>query len=71
MNNLTSNFDKNNDALNQEKLVQLWGDSLLRLTPKQRQLIVEILSKSSLAVQYTRERQAPKPICTAEILITG
>lgn len=37
-----------NDQTNQEKLVKLWGDSLKRLTPKQRQLVVEILSSSNL-----------------------
>lgn len=48
MNNLTSKLGKYEDELNQEKLVQLWGDSLLRLSPRQRQLIVEILSNSRL-----------------------
>lgn len=48
MNNLTSKLGKYEDELNQEKLVKLWGDSLLRLTPRQRQLIVEILSNSRL-----------------------
>ncbi len=37
-----SNLD--NDSLNKERLVELWGNSLNHLTPKQRQLVVEILS---------------------------
>ena len=37
-----------NDQTNQEKLVKLWGNILKRLTPKQRQLVVEILSSSNL-----------------------
>lgn len=45
---LTSLSSEYNDQTNQEKLVKLWGDSLKRLTPKQRQLVVEILSSSNL-----------------------
>ena len=48
MNNLTSKLGAYEDEFNQEKLLQLWGDSLPRLTPRQRQLIVEILSNSRL-----------------------
>lgn len=48
VNNLTSKLCEYEDEFNREKLVQLWGDSLLRLTPKQRQLVVEILSNSRL-----------------------
>lgn len=48
MSNLASNFGKYEDDINQEKLVQLWDNSLLRLTPEQRQLVVEILSNSKL-----------------------
>lgn len=48
MNSLTSLSSEYNDQTNQEKLVKLWGDSLKRLTPKQRQLVVEILSNSNL-----------------------
>ena len=44
MNNLTSIPFKNIDDTNQEKLKELWGDSLKKLTPKQRHLVVEILS---------------------------
>jgi hypothetical protein len=45
---LTSLSSEYNDQTNQEKLVKLWGNSLKSLTPKQRQLVVEILSNSSL-----------------------
>ena len=48
MNNLTSKLGAYEDEFNQEKLLQLWGDRLPRLTPRQRQLIVEILSNSRL-----------------------
>ena len=48
MNSLTSLSSEYNDQNNQEKLVKLWGDSLKKLTPKQRQLVVEILSNSNL-----------------------
>lgn len=44
MKTLTSMPFKDNDDTNQEKLKELWGDSLKKLTPKQRQLVVEILS---------------------------
>ena len=47
MTSLTSLSSEYNDQTNQEKLVKLWGDSLKRLTPKQRQLVVEILSNST------------------------
>lgn len=45
---LTSLSSEYNDQTNQEKLVKLWGNSLKKLTPKQRQLVVEILSNSTL-----------------------
>lgn len=48
MNYLISLSNEYNDQTNQEKLVKLWGDSLKKLTPKQRQLVVEILSNSNL-----------------------
>lgn len=32
-----------NDDANQKELEKLWGDSLRKLTPKQRQLVVETL----------------------------
>ena len=47
MNSLTSLSSEYNDKTNQEKLVKLWGNSLKSLTPKQRQLVVEILSNST------------------------
>lgn len=31
------------DDANQKKLKEIWGDSLKKLTPKQRQLVVKIL----------------------------
>ena len=49
MNNLTSvSFEYDDDAANKKKLENLWGNSLNKLTPKQRQLVVEILSNLSL-----------------------
>ncbi len=48
MNYLISLSSEYNDQTNQEKLVKLWGDSLAKLTPKQRQLVVEILSNPNL-----------------------
>lgn len=33
-----------NDDINKKLLVNLWGSSLEKLTPKQRQLVTEILS---------------------------
>jgi hypothetical protein len=36
------------DDTNQKNLVYLWGDSLNKLTPKQRQLVGEILSNLNL-----------------------
>ncbi|WP_178378161.1 hypothetical protein [Chroogloeocystis siderophila] len=33
----------NNDDAHQKAIEQLWGDSLRKLTPKQRQLVIEIL----------------------------
>ncbi len=48
MNNLTSMSFEYDDAANQKKLENLWGNSLSKLTPKQRQLVVEILSNLSL-----------------------
>ena len=48
MNNLTSVSFEYDDAANKKKLETLWGDSLTKLTPKQRQLIVSILSNNSL-----------------------
>ncbi len=44
MNNLTSIPFEYDDDANQKKLKQIWGDNLIKLTPKQRQLVVEILS---------------------------
>lgn len=48
MKNLTSKSVEYDDDANQKKLKQLWGDSLKKLTPKQRQLVVEILSNLNL-----------------------
>ncbi|WP_289501101.1 hypothetical protein [Gloeocapsopsis sp. IPPAS B-1203] len=42
MNNSKDNANNNNDA-HQKAIEQLWGDSLRKLTPKQRQLVIEIL----------------------------
>lgn len=44
-------FEFNDDDTNKEKLVKLWGNSLNKLTPKQRQLVVEILSNLKMAGQ--------------------
>jgi hypothetical protein len=33
----------NNDDAHQKAIEQLWGDSLRKLTPKQRQLVIETL----------------------------
>lgn len=33
-----------NDDINKERLVELWGNSLEKLTPKQRHFVAEILS---------------------------
>ena len=41
-------FEYDDDAANQKKLENIWGNSLNKLTPKQRQLVVEILSNLSL-----------------------
>ncbi len=43
MKNLTSTPFEYDDDANQKKLKELWGDSLKKLTPKQKQLVVEIL----------------------------
>ncbi len=49
MNNLTSMpFEYDDDDANQKKLETIWGNSLNKLTPKQRQLVVEILSSLNL-----------------------
>ena len=42
MNNFTSNSVEYDDEANQKKLKEIWGDSLKKLTPKQRQLVLEI-----------------------------
>lgn len=44
MENLTTMPSKYNDNITKKVLVKLWGDSLEKLTPKQRQLVREILS---------------------------
>lgn len=44
MNNLTRMPFEYDDDTNKTKLKRIWGDSLNKLTPKQRQLIVNILS---------------------------
>lgn len=44
MENLTTMPSKYNDDTTKKVLVNLWGDSLEKLTPKQRQLVREILS---------------------------
>lgn len=44
MKKLTSMPFEYDDDTNKTKLKELWGDSLNKLTPKQRQLVVEILS---------------------------
>jgi hypothetical protein len=44
MNNLTSMPLEDNDDINQKRLEELWGNSLKKLSPKQRELVVEILS---------------------------
>ncbi len=41
--NLTSLPFEYNDDVTNKKLVELWGNSLQKLTPKQRQLVGEIL----------------------------
>ena len=48
MKNLTSMPFEYDDNANQQKLVLLWGDSLNKLTPLQRHLVVEILSNLNL-----------------------
>ena len=48
MNNLTSMPFEYDDDANQKKLVYLWGNSLNKLTPLQRHLVVEILSNLNL-----------------------
>jgi hypothetical protein len=48
MNNLSSTPFEDNDDANQKKLEKLWGNSLRKLTPKQRHLVVEILSNLNL-----------------------
>ena len=50
MKNLTSIPWKYDDDANRQKMVQLWGDSLNKLTPKQRHLVVEILSNLNRTV---------------------
>lgn len=47
MNTLTGASFKDDDA-NKKILVKLWGNSLNKLTPKQRKLVVEILSNLEL-----------------------
>lgn len=44
MKNLTRMPFEYDDDSNKTKLKRIWGDSLNKLTPKQRQLIVEIFS---------------------------
>lgn len=36
-----------NDDINKKLLVKIWGNSLEKLTPKQRQLVTEILSNQN------------------------
>lgn len=48
MKNLTSIPFEYDDNTNQKKLKELWGDSLRKLTPIQRQLVVSILTNSKL-----------------------
>jgi len=49
MKNLTNlAAQDNNDAINQQKLIKFWGNSLSQLTPRQRELVVEILSNINL-----------------------
>ncbi len=48
MTKLTSMPCEYKDDTNQKNLVYLWGDSLNKLTPKQRQLVGEILSNLNL-----------------------
>lgn len=48
MNTLISMSFEYDDAANQKKLENMWGNSLNKLTPKQRQLVVEILSSLNL-----------------------
>ncbi|MBW4641141.1 MAG: hypothetical protein KME05_23590 [Gloeocapsa sp. UFS-A4-WI-NPMV-4B04] len=43
MTNLTSIPREQNDDTNQKNLETLWGESWKKLTPKQRQLVGEIL----------------------------
>ncbi|AFZ31590.1 hypothetical protein Glo7428_3103 [Gloeocapsa sp. PCC 7428] len=43
MNDSTNSSANNNDDAHQKAIEQLWGDSLRKLTPKQRQLVIEIL----------------------------
>jgi len=44
MKNVTSIPSQDNDSTNHIKLENLWGDGWKKLTPKQRQLVGEILS---------------------------
>ncbi len=43
MNDSKDSSANNNDDAHQKAIEQLWGDSLKKLTPKQRQLVIEIL----------------------------
>lgn len=43
MNDSTDSANNTHDDAHQKAIEQLWGDSLKKLTPKQRQLVIEIL----------------------------
>jgi isochorismate hydrolase len=64
MENLTS-MPFEYDDTNEKALRELWGNSLEKLTPKQRQLVVEILSCSEL--QTRMAETANKAILKPEL----
>lgn len=43
MSDSTGSSANNSDDVDQKAIEHLWGDSLRKLTPKQRQLVIEIL----------------------------
>lgn len=49
MKTLISRAVECDDDANKKQLIELWGDSLEKLTPEQRQLVVEILNHKKCA----------------------
>ncbi len=47
MENLITMPSVYNDDINKKLLTNIWGNSLEKLTPKQRQLVIEILSNQN------------------------